>query len=59
LCPAPAQALKAGFYIADIIAREFQGTIFDQDDKRISSKTVKEYEDNLREALGLFSLAPV
>jgi len=57
LCPAPAQALKAGFYIADIIAREMQGTIFDQDEKRITAKTVKEYEDYLREALGLFSRA--
>jgi len=57
LCPGPAQALDGCFYVAQMIARELGGDILDADDRPISDKIRKEYRDNLRQALSMFSRA--
>lgn len=57
LCVSPTQALDAAFYIAQTTTRELGGDVLDADDRRVSEAIKREYRDNLRQALSMFSRA--
>lgn len=57
LCPAPAQALDGCFRVATQIAKELGGEVRDEDDRRITARTLDKLKSDLRQALGLFSQA--
>jgi len=57
LCPGPAQALDGCFYVSQMIARELGGSVLDGDDRPVNDRVKKEYRDNLRQALNMFSRA--